>query len=167
MALRLLKDAFVSLEVQKWDFSTNTTSYSSHIIRPDRREVANDNIDAIRDLQTATTVTELRSHLRLCNVVWRFIPNVARLNSPLLRCLNKEQANGQRPLEENELQALDTLKAKLISPVVLLSPKPNGHHTLHKDAYETRVECVLLQNQETEKYPDRSNIGHEPAPNRK
>lgn len=94
MALQLLKDAGVTLKLQKWAFFKNGIYYLDYIIWPVRLKVANHTKKAVRELKTPTAVTEVRSFLRFCYVFRRFVQNLARIASPLSRRVKNQ---GKRP----------------------------------------------------------------------
>lgn len=103
MVLRLLKDVGVTLKLQKRAFFTNKVDYSGHIIRLGRLGVDSHTAEAICELKTTTTVTDLRSFLGLCNVLKRSVPNFVRIVSLLSRHLKKTQAKDLELSEKDEL----------------------------------------------------------------
>lgn len=74
IVLQLLKDAVVSLKLQKRESFTNIVDYSGHIFRPGLHGVANHTADAILAIQTPTAVTEPQYFLGLCKFVQKFRP---------------------------------------------------------------------------------------------
>lgn len=74
MVLTLFNKVSVALKLKNRAFFTNRTDYLFHFIRPGRLEGTNHTADAIRKLKVLTTVIELCSFWRLCNVFIRFFP---------------------------------------------------------------------------------------------
>lgn len=132
---------------------TNSTKYLEFTILPGQRVVANHIANVIRKVKTLTMVSELRSFLGICYVFGRFVPNFARIVSPLPKRLKEIHSEFLRPLKEDKLHDLHTLKEKLISPLVISFPKHNGHYTLDNDTYDEKVGCVLLGDQKEVQTP--------------
>lgn len=97
--------------------------------------------------KTSFTVAELQSFIGLYNAFRNIFSNFARIALPLSRSLKKTRAKDLKHLEEDELQALDIPKGKLISPPILFFPKRNARFTFYTDACDKQVECVVLQYQ--------------------
>lgn len=119
MLLQVFRDTGIVLKPLKCAFLTNRIDYLGLIICPGWLEVAIHTADIIHGRATSTTATEPGPSLVLCNVFRRLVPNFARIVSFLSRRLQKAQAEDLAFLEEDQLQALYTLKEKLISPLVL------------------------------------------------
>lgn len=80
--LNQLKNAEVTLNLEKCSFFTNTIDYLGLAIRPRRLEISFLATDAIEAAKRSTTLTKLRSFLGTCNVISRFVPNFARIAVP-------------------------------------------------------------------------------------
>lgn len=50
-------------------------------------------------------------------------------------------------LNKIEIKALETQQRRLLSPLILARPSPNGCYTLEIDDCEKKIGCVLLQEQ--------------------
>lgn len=94
----------------------------------------------MQERKTLTTVTELRSLSEACNLFIKFAPNFARTTPPLSKHFGKARTKDLGPFEEEELQALDTLKKNLILPLVHYLLQQNGYYTLDADACDKQVE---------------------------
>lgn len=101
--------------------------------------------DSIRKFQVPTTVIELRSFFKLCDIFRRFVPNVATIASPLSKRLCKSQVKELRSLIKEELGALEALKEKLIYLPVSTMPKSNRQYSLDIEARDGQTGYVLLQ----------------------
>lgn len=149
--LQLLKDAGVTLQLKKCQFFTDNVDYLGHVIRPGKLQVADKTTEAIEGLKPPTTVTGIRSFLGLCNVFRRFVPNFARISSPLNAKLRKGEPSSFGDLDEKETEAFNILRDKLISPPVLALPNATGRYTVDTDACDRQVRCVLMQDQREDK----------------
>lgn len=83
MVLKLLKEAGITLKLQKLASFMNHKAYLDIFIEPISLEVDNYIADAIQEVKVTTAVTKLRSFIGLCSVFRRFVPNSAR-NTALL-----------------------------------------------------------------------------------
>lgn len=110
MVLKLLKEADVTLKLNKCALYTNRNDYYGYVIKPGLIEVANHTAEFTYELIAPTAVAELRSFLGLCNGFKNFVPNFARVASPLLERLKKTQEKELEPDSEKELEATDVLK---------------------------------------------------------
>ena len=146
--LTTLQDAGFSLKLRKCEFFAETVDYLGHVIRPERLQVAQQKIEAVKGFKMPTTQTELRSFLGLCNVYRRFVPNFARAAAPLNDLLKKGQAFELPPLDEKQRKAFDSLKQALIEPTILRLPQSDLEYSVDTDACNHQVGCALLQTHE-------------------
>lgn len=104
-------------------------------------------VESVRGLQLPTNLTEHRSFLELCNV----IPSFALIFSRVAISLNKKLLNDQLQtfdgMSDEEITALETLKAKLIEPTVLPLPQSQGDYTVGTEACDKQIGCIILQKQ--------------------
>ena len=145
--LSLLQDAGVSLKLPKCHFFQASVDYLGHVIRPGKLEVSTRTCDAIKQAKPPTTQTGIRSFIGLCNVFRRFVPNFARIATPLNRKLEKGQPFNFETLTDAEYAAFEELKRRLVSPPILALPKRDGQYKLDTDACDTQVGSTLLQDQ--------------------
>lgn len=104
IVFRLLKDAGVTLKLRNCAFFTNRTDYFGHIIRFDPHKVVNHSADAAHKGNRPATITELRFVIELCNMFRRFVPNLARIVSPLSNRLEKSQTKSLGPLRKTSFR---------------------------------------------------------------
>ena len=145
--LDLLQEAGVSLKLPKCHFFQASVDYLGHVIRPGKLEVSTRTCDAIKRAKPPTTQTGIRSFIGLCNVFRRFVPNFARIATPLNRKLEKGQPFNFEVLTDPEYAAFEELKRRLVSPPILALPKRDGQYKLDTDACDTQVGSTLLQDQ--------------------
>ena len=88
--LQLLYTAGVSLKISKCAFFDTSVTNLGHVIRPGRLAVEKRNVVTIERALPPTNQTELRSFLGICNVYRRFVPNFARIATPLNKKTSKD-----------------------------------------------------------------------------
>lgn len=79
----------------------------------------------------------------------RFVPNFARIFTPLNRKLEKGQPCNFETftLTDAEPAAFEELKRRLVSPPILVLPKRDRKCNMDKDACDSQVGCTLSQDQ--------------------
>lgn len=150
--LILFQDTGVTLRLKKCTFYTEKINYLGHVVKPGKLEIASHIADAIHDLKTPQTLTDLRSFLGICNVFRRFVPNFPIIAAPLSKKLMKNQPANLWELVAEELDALAILKEKLILPTILELLRFEGQFTLDTDAYDKQIGCVLVRKQPDSTY---------------
>lgn len=74
------------------------------------------------ELESDTTVTELRSFLGLCSVIGEFVPNFAWVAALLSKMLQKYSLAGLEQFTHEKNAAIKALQEKLLSSSVLALP---------------------------------------------
>jgi hypothetical protein len=146
-ALKRFYRAALSLKLKKCHCVKDNSSSLGHVIRPGKLAVAEKNTAALKDAQPPTTQTELRSFLGLYNVYRRFVPSFASIASQLNALLRKGESTKLEPLNEEQLNAFNTLRAKLLDPPVLTLPRREGRYILDTDASQEQIDCCFYQEQ--------------------
>lgn len=100
--------------------------------------------DTIRSLQHPTNLYGLGSFLFFCSVLKRLDPNFTHISAPLESSLEKDQRSHFVRKDESEIEALETLQHRLLSPPTLSIPGQNGRYALDTNANETQFRCYLL-----------------------
>jgi hypothetical protein len=109
--------------------------------------VAEKNSIALRSVLTPTTQSELRSFLGFCNVYRRFVAGFSKIAAPLNALLRKGESPQLGTLTGEQLQAFETLRAKLLNPPILALPRAHGQYILDTDASNEQIGCCLFQEQ--------------------
>jgi len=75
--LHRLREAGVTLTLEKCIWFSDEVEYLGHIVRPGQLHVHNKNVDALKHAKFPTTKTQLKSFLGMCNVYRRFLKEFA------------------------------------------------------------------------------------------
>jgi Reverse transcriptase (RNA-dependent DNA polymerase) len=81
--LSLLRDAGVSLRLDKCYFFRRRVNHEGHVIEPGKFSLQSTKVDTIQKAKLPRTKTELRAFLGICNVYRRFVPTFAPIAAPL------------------------------------------------------------------------------------
>jgi len=76
--LHRLREAGVTLNLQKCTWFSDEFEYLGHIVRPGQLHVHNKNVDALKHAKFPTTKTQLNSFFGMCNVYRRFVKDFAK-----------------------------------------------------------------------------------------
>lgn len=147
----VLLESVVRMKLKKSPFFMNRIVYFCHVLKPGRFKVVSHTADAIPYLKVPTVVTELHSVRRLCSVSRRFVSNFVRTASLLFKQLKETQEKELGQATKQELNTLEFIKQRLISPALATLPKRKEKFTLDIDTFYRQVSCVLLWKQEKRK----------------
>lgn len=128
--LTLLHELRVTFNLEKYKFTTNSIDYPGHVICTRRIKESTSTIDAMHGLKYPVSVTELRPLSRLCNVIHRFVPDTVYAAALLNKTFPKCQIQTFDRLSDDEMNALETLKAKLMKSPVLVLPRLQVAYTV-------------------------------------
>jgi len=84
----------------------------------------------------------------MCNVFRRFVPNFARIATPLKNLMGSTAPVTVPPPTPEQLVAFEELKRRLTQPPVLALPRAGHKYVLDVDACGTQVGAALLQDQQ-------------------
>ncbi|CAI7860301.1 unnamed protein product [Closterium sp. NIES-54] len=101
-------------------------------------------IEAVRTWKTPENVKELQQFLGFANYYNRFVPQYAKIATPLTNLLKK---NTPFKWEDVHQQAMEQLKTALTSAPVLILPDPEKDYVIEADASDQAVGVVLMQDQ--------------------
>jgi len=87
----------------------------------------------------------VRSFIGMCNVFRRFVPNFARIATPLTDLMGSTAPVTPTP---EQLVAFEELKRRLTQPPVLALPRAGHKYVLDVDACGTQVGAAMLQEQQ-------------------
>jgi Reverse transcriptase (RNA-dependent DNA polymerase) len=143
--LSLLRDAGVSLRLDKCHFFRRRVNYLGHVIDPGKLSVQATKVDTILKAKLPRTKTELRSFLGICNFYRRSVPKFATIAAPLTRHLRKDSPDSF-DLEESPdaVASFEQLRSMLTSPPTLALPKQGLKYVVDTDATESQRSACLL-----------------------
>ena len=122
-----LRDAGLKLKAKKCDLMKRKVAFLGHIVDAEGVHCDPAKVDAVRDWETPTTVTEIRSFLGLASYYRRFVPKFSTIASPLTDLTKKGQAF---EWTDSCDEAFRILKQKLIESPVLTQLTHNVFATL-------------------------------------
>ncbi|PKI68274.1 hypothetical protein CRG98_011354 [Punica granatum] len=105
--------------------------------------------EAIKELPPPSTVREVRGFLGRLNNIARFIANLTDKCQPLFHLLRK---NAAMEWDHECQKAIDTIKAYLIQPLILVPPVPNRPLILYLTVRRQSLGCMLGQEDELRQY---------------
>jgi len=83
VVLTRLREAGVTLHLQKCTWFFDEVEYLRLIVRPGQLHVHNMNVDTLKHASFLTTKTQLKSFLGMCNVYRLFVKDFAKRAKPL------------------------------------------------------------------------------------
>jgi hypothetical protein len=137
----ILKENNLSAKMEKCTFAQAQVEYLGHVISKEGVATDPKKIAAIVDWPQPGNVTELRSFLGLTGYYRRFIQNYGIICKPLFEALKKDNFQWS----ENQTEAIQLLKEKMIAPHVLALPDFTTPFTLEADACDYGIGAVLMQ----------------------
>ena len=146
--LTLLRDAGVSLKLAKCKFFQDRVEYLGHVISPGKLAVADKYADALRECEFPKSLTQIRSFLEACNVYRRFVRDFAKVARPLTEMTRKDATPDYEKPTPEQVDAFETLRARLTSPPILALPRHGKPYKLDTDASGYQLGCSLLQQQD-------------------
>ena len=102
-------------------------------------------VEAIQKIQPPTSVKEFKSFCGVVNYLSIFCRHLQKLLKPIYDLTRK---GGPFHWQEEQQQAFDTIKERMINPPILYLPKPGGRYILYCDSSRTHTGSSLWQIQE-------------------
>jgi hypothetical protein len=140
-----LKEAGLKLKPSKCHLFKRSVEFLGHIISGKGIQTATDKVEAVRSWPTPKNLTESRSFTGLCSYYRRFIKDFSKIASPLYALTKK---NAVFHWGDEQQQAFEELKSKLISAPILGIPRDDGMYILDTDASDKGLGVVLSQIQD-------------------
>ncbi|CAI7786515.1 unnamed protein product, partial [Closterium sp. NIES-54] len=132
------------VKLSKSEFALKKVQFLGHMVSAQGVHVDPKNIEAVRTWKTPESVKELQQFLGFANYYNRFVPQCAKIATPLTNLLKK---NTSFKWEDVHQQAMEQLKTALTSAPVLIRPDPEKDSVIEADASDQEVGAVLMQDQ--------------------
>ncbi|GJW48709.1 putative reverse transcriptase domain-containing protein [Tanacetum coccineum] len=158
LVLELLRKEKLYAKFSKCEFWLQEVHFLGHVVNQNGIHVDPSKIEAVKNLKTPTTPSEIRSFLGLAGYYQRFIANFSKIAKPLtsLTQKNKKYVWG---VEQEE--AFQTLKSKLCDAPILSLPDGVEDNVVYYDASNQGFGCVLMQRGKVIAYASRQLKIHE------
>ncbi|KAD6455046.1 hypothetical protein E3N88_09752 [Mikania micrantha] len=156
--LELLKEEKLYAKFSKCEFWLREVQFLGHVVNSEGIHVDPTKIEAIKNWDTLTTPTEIRSFLGLAGYYRRFISNFSKIALPLTKLTRKSE-----PFvwEQKQEDAFQTLKQKLCDAPILSLPEGCDDFIVYCDASHQGLGCVLMQREKVIAYASRQLKVHE------
>jgi len=145
MVLQRLREAGVTLNLEKCTWFSDEVEYLGLIVRPGQLHVHNKNVDALRHSKFPTKKTQLKSFLVMCNFYRSFVKDFVKRAKPLNAPTRAEIPPDQPPPTDVAIAAFEDLRNALLCPPVFALAKANLKLVVDVDACADQVGCTLLQ----------------------
>ena len=147
MVLTRLREADVTLNLEKCTWFFDKVEYLGHFVRPGQLHVHNKNVDALKHALFPTTKTQPTSFLGMCTVYRLFVKDFAKRAKPLNSMTRSEVPPDSPKPTDAALTAIDDLRQALLPPPILALPKTKGKMIVDVDACADQLGCTLLHEQ--------------------
>ncbi|CAI7800469.1 unnamed protein product [Closterium sp. NIES-54] len=132
------------VKLSKSELALKKVQFLGHIVSAQGVHVDPKKIKAVRTWKTPENVKELQQFLGFANYYNQFVPQYAKIATPLTNLLKK---NTPFKWEDVHQQAMEQLKTALMSAPVLILPDPEKDYVIEADASDQAVGAVLMQDQ--------------------
>ncbi|CAI7833834.1 unnamed protein product [Closterium sp. NIES-54] len=132
------------VKLSKSEFALKKVQFLGHMVSAQGVHVDPKKIEAVRTWKTPENVKELHQFLGFANYYNRFVPQYAKIATPLTNLLKK---NTPFKWEDVHQQAMEQLKTALTSAPVLILPDLEKDCVIEADASDQAVGAVLMQDQ--------------------
>ncbi|CAI7882768.1 unnamed protein product [Closterium sp. NIES-53] len=131
------------VKLSKSEFGLKKFQFLGHMVSAQGVHVDPKKIEAVRTWKAPENVKKLQQFLGLANYYYRFVPQYAKIATPLTNLLKKTPFKW----EDVHQQAMEQLKTALTSAPVLILPDPEKDYLIEADASDQAVGAVLMQDQ--------------------
>lgn len=143
--LKRLCDAGLTISRDKCKFCLPELKYLGYVVNRHGLNVDPDKVEAIVNIPTPTTVTEVRRVLGMASWYRRFIPNFSTIIAPMTKLLRKK---ARFTWDGTCDQAWKHIKEKLITAPIITCPDYQLPFCIQTDASAYGIAGVLTQQQE-------------------
>ncbi|CAI7855576.1 unnamed protein product [Closterium sp. NIES-54] len=140
----ILRQEKFYVKLSKSEFALKKVQFLGHMVSAQGVHVDPKKIEAVRTWKTPENVKELQQFLGFANYYNWFVPQYAKIATPLTNLLKK---NTPFKWEDVHQQAMEQLKTALTSAPILILPDPEKDYVIEADASDQAVGAVLMQDQ--------------------
>jgi len=158
IVLQVLKKKKLYAKLSKCEFWLSEVSFLGHIISGSGIAVDPSKVDAVSQLETPKSVTEVRSFLGLASYYRRYIEGFSKLALPLTQLTCKGKAFVWDVQCEN---SFNELKQRLTTTPILILPNSDEPFVVYYDASLLGLGGVLMQDNKVVAYASRQLRIHE------
>lgn len=142
MVLRDLKEANLTINLEKSHFCVSQVRYLGFIVNQEGLHIDSDKVAAVVDYPAPRNIRQLRRFLGMASWYRRFFPDFATVTEPLTLLTEKSQE--WRCAVEQE-RSFEALKQSLTTPPTLSCPNFSIPFVLQTDASSVGLGAVLTQ----------------------
>jgi hypothetical protein len=156
--LQLLWEHQLYAKFSKCEFWIKEVPFLGHVVSPESIVVDPDKVREVLEYKPPTTVSEVRSFLRLTSYYWMFIPNLSKIVKPVTELLKK---GNKYVWSDGCDEAFRHLKKLLTTSPVLAQPDTTKSFDVYCDSSGTGLGGVLMQEGRVISYTSRQLRRHE------
>jgi hypothetical protein len=145
-------------KLSKCDFWLKEIKFLGHTISKEGITVDPDKVQEVTNWKPPTIVRQIQSSIGLAGYYRRFIPDFSRIAKPMIELLKK---GAKFEWGQKCEDAFHTLRQHLTTTPVLAQPDNNKPFDVYCDASDTRLGCVLMQDNRVVAYSSRALRPHE------
>ena len=146
--LQILADNKLLLYPKKCKFYQMKVKYLGVILLQDSIEANSTKIKEVANWPEPRNRREVWQFLGFCNFYWRFIPGFAKVAKPLMELIG----NKKWKWKDEEKDAFNKLKNKMMNPLILAIPDSKRKMWLETNALGYAIAGVLSQQQEDDSW---------------
>ena len=158
IALEILRHEELYAKFSKCEFWLQEVQFLGHVISNEGIKVDPAKIEAVMNWERPRTPTEVRSFMGLAGYYRRFVPDFAKIATPLTKLTRK---NEKFIWTEKCEESFQELKGRLVTAPVLTLPDDQGNFVIYSDASHKGLGCVLMQHNSVIAYASRQLRPHE------
>ncbi|GBM88819.1 Retrovirus-related Pol polyprotein from transposon 17.6 [Araneus ventricosus] len=151
IVLQRIQQMGLPIKPSKCKFAQSQVQYLGHIVGQGCRRPSELKIEAVKNLPTPRSKTDIRTFLGLEGYYSHYIPMFSTIAAPLTDALKGKCRKGVVYWTEDCENAFNSLKQALASKPVLHCPDYNPQFILQKDASDNGIGVVLSKVTEDDK----------------
>ncbi|GJV84533.1 putative reverse transcriptase domain-containing protein [Tanacetum coccineum] len=155
--LELLKNEKLYAKFSKCDFWISIVQFLGHVIDRQGIHVDPAKIEAVKNLASPTTPTEVRQFLGLAAYYQRFIKDFSKISKSLTELTQK---NKKYIWREDQESAFQLLKQKLYEAPILALLEGNDDFVVYCDASHQGLGAILMQREKCTVFTDHKSLHH-------